>query len=205
MVQTLQALTVKDAIERRHSIRRYTDDPIPREDLNEILRLASLAPSAWNVQPWRFVAVTDQNVKNRLMEAGYGQPQIGAAQVVVAVVSDMEDVLAHLAEILPPGMPAERKEQEVHTLRNVFDPQSVEQRGQWGLTQTNIAFGFLILAAQSMGYATCPMLGFDQAKVREILGLPAHALFAGLVSMGRPAEEGYPHHRHSVERITTYH
>lgn len=198
-------LSITEAIESRHSIRRYEDEPVPDDHVQEILRLASLAPSAWNLQPWRFHVVTDPVLKQQLQEAAYGQQQVGAAPVVVLVVSDMEDTLERLAEILPETMPEERKQREVETLRRDFADRSVEERGLWGLTQANIALGFLLLAARGMGYATVPMLGFDPNRVRVLLGLAPHVQVAAMVPIGLAGEEGYPHHRHPLERIVTYH
>ena len=200
-----QALTVAQAIETRNSIRKYKPEPIPEADLNEILRQASLAPSAWNVQPWRFHVVTDPALKEKLKEAAYGQAQVTSAPAVIMVASDMEDMLAHPYEATHPGMPQESKDRMVKTIKDAFEGQSVEERAKWGLTQTNIALGFLMLAARGMGYATVPMLGFDEKKVQELLGLPAHVKFAAMLPIGLPAEEGYPHHRHSLERIVVRH
>src|SRR5919202_6994099 len=87
--QILAGLTVQEAAETRHSIRRYTDDPVPEEDLREILRLVGLAPSAWNLQPWRFVVVRDAELKRKLREAAHGQHQVSAAPVVLVLYSDM--------------------------------------------------------------------------------------------------------------------
>jgi nitroreductase len=198
-------LPVKDAIESRHSIRKFMQEPIPKDDLNEILELTSLAPSAWNLQPWRFHVITDSEMKQRLQEAAYGQQQVTSAPTVILVCSDMEDVITNLSETIHPGVPAERREQEITHLAALFGSMSVEERAQWGLTQTNIALGFLMLTAQGMGYATVPMLGFDQVKVKEILGLPEYIKFAAMLPIGRSSEEGYPHHRHSLERIVRYH
>jgi nitroreductase len=204
-MKTMFAGPVKETIESRKSIRKFVQQPIPQEDLNEILRLASLAPSAWNVQPWRFHVVTDPQLKEQLQAAAYGQRQVTSAPAVILVTSDMEDVMAHLDETAHPGMTPEQKQQQVQTLENIFGSQSVEERGQWGLTQTNIALGFLLVAAQGMGYATVPMLGFDQGKVRELLGLPEHVKFAAMLPVGRAAEDGFSHHRHETDRIAAYH
>ena len=58
-------LTVREAAEQRRSIRAYSPDPVPREDLDEILRVTSLAPSAFNLQPWRFVVVETPEARKR--------------------------------------------------------------------------------------------------------------------------------------------
>ena len=61
-----------------------------------------------------------------------------------------------------------------------------------------------MLAARGKGYDTVPVLGFNPEKVKEILGLPQHVQFAGMLPIGKRAEEGFPHHRHNVERITKF-
>lgn len=205
MTSTLtQPLSVPDAIASRRSIRKFVQEPFDQHDLREVIRLAGLAPSAWNVQPWRFAVVQDPELKGRLREAAYGQAQVTDAPAVIAVYSDMEDVLANAEETAHPGRGDEGRTVQRQTLEGVFGAQSVEQRGQWGLAQANIALGFLLVAARGLGYDTSPMLGFEPVKVREVLGLPEHVQFAGLVALGRRAEEGYPHHRHNVQRLATF-
>jgi nitroreductase len=204
-VTTPNTLSVKEAIETRRSIREYVQEPIPKEDIDEILRLTSLAPSGSNIQPWRFIVVTDPELKAQLKAVAYNQRQVGSAPALIIVTSDMEDVLLHLDETVHPDMSQERKEQGVRSLQNTFGSMSVEVRGQSGLTQANIALGFLLVAATGLGYATSPMLGFEQDKVRQLLGLGEHVKFAGMVALGRAAEEGFPTHRHPLERIVTYH
>lgn len=199
-----QLLSVKDAIETRRSIRKYVQEPMNQDDLHEILRLASLAPSAWNAQTWRFAVVQTPEMKEMLREAAYGQAQVGSAPAVIVVYSDMEDTLQTVEDTAHPGMGDAGRSGQRKTFDTHFGSLPVAERGQWGLSQANIAFGFLMLAARSMGYDTVPMLGFDPAKVRELLNLPEHVQFAGILPIGKRAEEGYPHHRHSVERLTKF-
>ncbi|AWT35028.1 nitroreductase [Deinococcus arenae] len=201
---TPKVLDIKEAIETRRSIRKYVQEPMNQDDLHEILRLASLAPSAWNAQTWRFAVVQDAAIKEQLQAAAYGQGQVTNAPAVIVVYSDMEDTLATVEETAHPGMGEAGRTGQRNTFDGVFGAQPVAQRGQWGLSQANIAFGFLMLAARGLGYDTVPMLGFDPAKVKEILGLPEHVQFAGLLPVGKRAEDGFPHHRHSVERITKF-
>ncbi|UBV41795.1 nitroreductase family protein [Deinococcus taeanensis] len=205
MTATLsRTLNVKEAIETRRSIRKFVQEPLNQDDLHEILRLASLAPSAWNAQSWRFAVVQSPEVKEQLQAAAYGQGQVTNAPAVIVVYSDMEDTLATVEDTAHPGMGEQGRTGQRSTFDNVFGAQPVAQRGQWGLSQANIAFGFLMVAARGLGYDTVPMLGFDPAKVREILGLPEHVQFAGLLPLGKRAEDGFPHHRHSVERLTKF-
>lgn len=201
---TPKVLDVKEAIETRRSIRKYVQEPMNQDDLHEILRLASLAPSAWNAQTWRFAVVQDAAIKQQLQDAAYGQGQVTNAPAVIVVYSDMEDTLQTVEETAHPGMGEQGREGQRKTFDGAFGGQDVAQRGQWGLSQANIAFGFVMIAARGLGYDTVPMLGFQPDKVKEILGLPEHVQFAGLLPVGKRAEDGFPHHRHSVERITKF-
>ena len=197
-------LTVTEAIESRHSIRKFVQEPMNQDDLQDILRLASLAPTANNVQPTRFAVIQNKELQAQLQEAAYNQGQVTSAPAVIVVYSDMEDFLQSAEETVHPNMGEEQVKTRAADLRGNFEGQDVTQRGQWGLTQANIAFGFLMLAARGKGYDTVPMLGFNPDRVREILGLPQHVQFAGMLPIGKRAEEGFPHHRHNVERITKF-
>jgi nitroreductase len=205
LTRKIETISVEQAIKSRRSIRKYVQQPIDREDLQNLFELVRLSPSAWNLQPWRFHVVINEELKQKLEDAAYGQKQVTSAPAVIVVTSDMEDVLANLSETVHPGLPEGRKEEEVANLSAFFNGMSVEERGQWGLTQTNIAFGFLMIAVQGMGYASNPMLGFDQDKVRQLLNLPAHVKFAGILPIGKPDGEGHPHHRFDLSKIVTFH
>ncbi len=73
------------AIELYQTIRDFSDRKVDEETINLILEAGRRAPSAKNRQPWRFVLVTDEGIKNRLESAAYGQEHIGNASFVVAL------------------------------------------------------------------------------------------------------------------------
>ena len=202
MHTTTELLSVREAAEQRRSIRAYTPDVVPAEDLAEILRVTSLAPSAFNLQPWRFVTVETPELKERLAAAAYGQRQVSSAPTVLVLYTDMADTLANVDEVLHPGMDAAKRASAREGVLRPFAGMSEAEREAWGAEQGHIALGFLLLAAASHGYQTSTMAGFDKQAVKELLGLPAHARVLALVALGRGAEEGFPHHRHEVERIT---
>ena len=197
-------MTVAEAAIARRSIRTYAPEPIPEADLREILHLVSLAPSAFNVQPWRFVVAQDPELKAALQEAAFGQRQIGSAPAVVVLYSDMQDTLANIEDVVHPGMPDEQRRATAERLQARFGAMADAEREEWGEKQANIALGYLLLAARSLGYDTSAMLGFNPAQVKEVLGLPAHVRIPSLIAIGRGAEEGFPHHRHPVGRIATF-
>jgi len=83
-------MTVLDVIRKRYSCRAYQDRPVEREKLEQILEAARLAPSAKNLQDWRFVVVTDKETKRKLAQAANNQTFLqGAGAIIVAcTVSD---------------------------------------------------------------------------------------------------------------------
>lgn len=199
-----KVLTVTEAIESRRSIRRFLKRSIPNEKIEEILELTRLSPSAWNLQPWRFHIINDPDLKDKLQEVATGNKQITSAPAVIVVTTDMEDVLKNLHETTHPSITNEHKEKELMYLTTQFENMTKEERGQWGLAQANIALGFLLIAIQGLGYASSPMLGFDQAKVQEILQLPHYVEFAAMVAFGYPDEKGDDHHRLELNKIAKF-
>lgn len=202
--ETVRPLSVPDAAEQRHSIRKYLPGPIPEADLREILRLVSLAPSASNLQPWRFVVVREPELKDRLHEAAFQQAQVKGAPAVFALYTDMAETLSELEAIVHPGLSPERRESTIAGLKTHFLAMSEDEREAWAYGQGHIALGYLVLAAQSLGYATSVMGGFEPEKVKQVLGLPAHVRLPALIAIGRADETGFSTHRHAVDRIASF-
>lgn len=200
----IQTLDVAESAAARRSIRLYKQEPVPREDLDRIFEIVRLAPSAFNVQPWRFVVVTEPDLKAKLGAAAYGQKQVTGAPAVIVLYTDMKAALDDIDDVMHPGMPADKRAEGAQGIRASWSKKSEAEREQWGAGQGYIALGYLLLSASSLGYATSPMLGFDPAKVKELLGLPAHVAIPAIVALGRGDEDGFTHHRHPVGRLVTY-
>lgn len=193
--------TVADAMISRRSIRKYKPTPISMTEIEHLVELAGRAPTAFNVQPWRFVAVREPELKAKLQAAAYNQPQVGAAAAVLVMYSDMKDVLENVEEIIHPGIQGEQRQNTIAGFLKGYEGKSRETIEQQGLAQANIGLGYLLVAAEALGYGTSPMLGFEADKVKELLGIPAHATIPAIVALGHPDEEGFTPHRHPVSRI----
>lgn len=196
-----ETLTVPAAAAQRRSIRAFEPQPIPADDLEAILNVVRLAPSAFNVQPWRFVVVETPETKARLARAAYNQRQVTAAPAVLVLYTDTADALATIDEVIHPGLTGEQREKARDGILAAFANRSAEALEDWGAAQGHIALGYLLLAAEAQGYQTSPMAGFDAEAVKTLLGLPAHARVPALVAIGRGAEEGFPHHRQPLARL----
>ena len=203
MITTPLAQAVLDAAESRRSIRRYADTPVTEAELSVLLAAAGRAPSAYNLQPWRWVAVRDHELKSKIQAAAFGQPQVGAAPVLLVLYTDTMDALNTVEETFAATLPADKAAGTKAHLMDTLGAQSEADREAWGAGQSYIALGYLLLIAESMGLGTSPMLGFNPEQVKSILGLPSHARVPALVAVGYPAEEGFESPRHAVGRVLT--
>jgi len=77
-------MDVMEAIKKRFSVRSYQEQPIEEKKLIDILESARLAPSAKNLQEWRFVVVRDRKTRQRLVQAARNQAFVAQAPVVIA-------------------------------------------------------------------------------------------------------------------------
>jgi nitroreductase len=153
---------------------------------------------------WRFVIVEDPELKAKLAAAAFNQRQVLSAPSVIVLYTDIADTLANVTEIMHPGLPAEQREQSVNTIVGFLKGMGDANAESWGAAQGNIALGFLLLAAEGLGYQTSAMAGFDAEAVKQLLGLPANVRVNALVAVGKGAEEGFPHHRHPVSRLAKF-
>lgn len=82
---------IEKILRERHATKEYkTNVIIPEETLNEIFELAATAPSAWNLQHWRFLVIQNQEQKDRIKPIAFGQQQISDASAVVVILGDLE-------------------------------------------------------------------------------------------------------------------
>jgi nitroreductase len=86
-------MTVAEAIRNRYSCRAYLDKPVEKDILSRILEAARLAPSAKNLQDWRFVIVTDKTTKTRLVQAANNQTFLETAGVIITACSVSDHVM----------------------------------------------------------------------------------------------------------------
>lgn len=194
---------IAEAANHRRSIRNYTNQAVSRSTIEELLTLAGRAPSAWNIQPWHVHVITDPEMKAKIQAVAPFNKQVGRAPAVLVVTSDMKIVLTRLDEALR-HFPDDLRKSTVVQILQVFDAMPTPARDAWGRNQTYIFLGYLLLIAETMGLATSPMLGFDPAGVRGVLGLEGHVEIAALVAVGYAGEDGIASSRLPIEKISSF-
>jgi nitroreductase len=188
-------MTVTEVLTRRVSAAMLVPTPpLDPAEITELVRLAQEAPSAYNAQFTRYVAVTDPELKSALQEAAYGQAKIGAAGVVFVLLGDLQAGDAMIARLqagaAAGAIPQERATRMEAMVRGAYaDPAKAREEAIRSVGLSGMA---LMLAAEERGWATCPMIGFDRAKFSTILGLDARHEPLMVVVVGRPAEDNPP-------------
>jgi len=146
-----------------------------------------LTPSSGGLQPWKFIVITDPEVRAKLTPVSHGQTQINDASHLVVIATktdfgeaDIDAHIEHMAKIQ--GVPVEA----LTPLRNVMktailsmDEVTVKA---WARNQAYIALGNLLTSAAVLGIDACPMEGFDRAQYDELLGLKAKGLASAVIA-----------------------
>lgn len=202
-------LSVHDAIATRISIDSFIPDmPIDDSTLAELIRIATQAPSAYNMQNWRFIAVRSQEGKAALKAAAYGQQKITDASVAFIVCGSLE---AHqpLAEILQLSVQENIMSQRtadawVKQAAASHENDATLQRDE-AVRSASLAAMTLMLAAQGMNLGSCPMVGFDMEIVSNQFGLAANELPLMIVVVGHPEKGTKPQKiRRPLEAVLSF-
>jgi nitroreductase len=155
-------MELQAAIMGRRSIRAFTDDPVPKEVLEELLTAGIHAPTAGNIQPWSFFCVT---VPRKVHDIITVSPGIYAKPVsIICICSDQERAF--------------RKAGRVGKLIAIMDCAMAAQN--------------IMLRAFDLGVGSCVVRSFNQDAVRELLGAPLRLLPELLITLGYPEREPPP-------------
>lgn len=189
-------LSVHNLIESRLSINHFQPHrPLDESTITTLAGLATKAPSAYNLQNWRFIAVRSDEAKSLLKSAAYGQQKVVDASVTFILCGTLA---AHtrLAAALQPSVDAGIMEQGmvdtwVAQASRSFDGNAQLQRDE-ALRSASLAAMTLMLAAEGMGLVSCAMSGFDAERVKETFGLTATELPVMLVAVGYAGKDNGP-------------
>ena len=161
-------MTFLQLVSKRKSIRKYSPRPVPRERIERCLEAARLSPSACNSQPWSFIVVDDERLRDKVSEAAFSPPYslnafAKAAPVLIAVVTEHSKYITRVAGFF---------------------------RGtQYSLVDVAVACEHLILQAAEEGIGTCWLGWFNEKKVKKILNVPRRKKIDIIISMGYPESD----------------
>ena len=176
-----------EAIASRRSVKKFDPDHvITDQEITRLMEAVILTPTAFNIQNWRFVVITDPQVKNDFRALGWNQAQFSDCSAIVLVCGDR---LAYAKETARywANAPKETRDFLVPMITSYYDA-NVDERRDENLRSGGMAAQTVMLAAKAMGYDSCPMSGFDFAKAAELVKLPAEHDIIMAVTVGKAAE-----------------
>lgn len=195
----------------RHSVKIYDPEvKISREEISEILTKASRAPSAINMQPWRFLVIDSAEGKKKLASlASFNETKVLTSSAVIAVFYDTNNV-EYMDEIYGKAvelgyMPEDIKDKQLQQAKPYYASLATSDLRDMNLIDSGLVSMQLMLVARAYGYDTNPMAGYDKDQIAEAFGLDKDRFQpVMLISMGKAAQEGFPSYRLPVETITTW-
>lgn len=179
-----------EAIHARRSVKHFdASHTMTTEEANEILSLAILSPTAFNIQNWRFVIVDDPDLRKKIREVAWNQSQVTDTSLFIVLCADLK-AWEKEPERYWVNSPKEVQEFMLPAIDNYYRGKEQVQRDE-AMRSCGIAAQTIMLAAKSLGYDSCPMDGFDFEKVAKLIHLPGDHVIAMFVAIGKGTKEAW--------------
>ena len=197
-----------EAIRSRLSVNKFdAARPLGAPVVKELVEQAAQAPSAFNIQHWRFVAVVNKEDKERLKAVAFGQQKVADAAVTFIVLGDLrahEDLAATLEPSVKAGLlSASIVETWVGMASQMYSDARIAR--DEAVRSASMAAMTLMLAAQDRGLVSGPMIGFDPDGVRREFKIAERYLPVMLLPVGYAAPGNWPRkHRLGADKILAF-
>ncbi len=184
-------MNVSEAIETRRAVKSF--DPAHRmsdTEIDHLMSHAMLAPTAFNIQNWRFVQVSDMTLRQNIRAVAWNQAQVTDASLLVILTADLKAWEKNPQRY---WQLAAQPVQDfmVPAIDQYYRGREQVQRDE-GMRSCGIAAQTLMLLAKEMGYDSCPMDGFDYDAVGKLINLPDDHAIAMFVAIGKAIAPAYP-------------
>ena len=171
-------------VKNRRSVRKYLSKPVEREKIERCLEAARLAPSASNSQPWRFIVIDNQELKNKIARETFDNIITFnrfslQAPVLIVLISERPSIVSKIAEAI--------------------------KDKQFSLIDIGIAAENLCLQATEERLGTCMLGWFNEKGVKKLLDIPHPKRVELIITMGYPvSNEIPPKKRKKLNTIRSY-
>jgi nitroreductase len=174
-----------EEIKLRRSIRRYSAEPVENEKIMRLLESARFSPSGDNTQPWHFIIIRDEAIKQQIAQVSHNQKWMLAAPVFIAGVADIRS----------------RIEPGVEMVLNEDSPQNELKQI---IRDTAIAVEHIVLEAVNEGLGTCWVAWYTQDEIRPVLGVAPDKYVVAILTVGHADEDPKPRKRKELKEIVHY-
>ncbi|WP_240462179.1 nitroreductase family protein [Burkholderia sp. Nafp2/4-1b] len=179
------------AIQERRSAKHFdAHHRMSEAEVRQLLELAMLSPTAFNLQNWRFVIVSDLKQRQAIRTHAWDQDQVTDASLLVALCADLQAWQDRPARY---WSHTSREVQDfiVPSIDRYYHNKPLVQRDE-AMRSCGLAAQTLMLAAKSIGYDSCPMDGFDFDAVGRLINLPEDHVIAMFVAIGKATTPTWP-------------
>jgi nitroreductase len=184
-MNTLDAITARRAIKHYDPSHRMTD-----EEVKTLLTAALQAPTAFNIQHWRFVTVIDPEVRKQIRAVAWDQAQVTDASLLIVLCAD-KDAWKKDAARYWKDAPQPVQDFLVPAIGQYYEGRDQVQRDEC-MRSCGMAGMTIMLAAKAMGYDSCPMDGFDFDAVAKIIKLPEDHVISFMIAVGKGTQPAWP-------------
>jgi len=180
-----------EAIKQRRAVKLYdVNHKMTADEIDQLLSLAKLSPTAYNQQNYRFVLVRDPVLRQQLQEAAHGQPQVTDASLLIVICADLMAWQKKPARYWASS--STKVQDHMAAMINQYYRNHEQVQRDEAMRSAGIAAQTIMLAAKSMGYDTSPMDGFDFDAVGKLINLPEDHVIAMFVAIGKAKQPAKP-------------
>ncbi len=184
-------MELTEAITQRRTVKQFDPEHrLSHEEFQTLIHHAMLAPTSFNIQHWRFVRISDPQLRADICRAAWGQTQVVQASELLVVTADIK-AWDKSPERYWRNTDADTQAMVVGMLTEFYQGREWMQRDE-AIRSAAFAAQNLMLSAKAMGYDSCPMIGFDPDAVAQLIHLPADHLIVMLLAIGRASAEPAP-------------
>jgi nitroreductase len=172
-----------EVIQSRQSDRAYLTTPIEKDKLDRILEAARLAPSACNAQPWKFIIVDNQDLKNKIADC--------TSSTILGMNHFTKQAPVHIVIV----------EEKANFTSSAG---SLIKNKTFPLIDIGIAAEHICLQATTEGLGTCMIGWFDESKVKKLLNIPKSKRVPLIITIGYPAKETREKRRKPLNDVVSF-
>ena len=180
-------MNFKQIVMERYAVKLFDGKILPENNVNELLEIIRYAPSSFNIQPWKIIVISDNELKEKLAPASWHQKQVTSCSHLLVFCAD-KDIAGNINKLeqlmIKNGAKPENIAHYISIMRNFEKSLSDEQKISWAQRQTFLALGNALNGAKFLGFDSCPMEGFDPKEYSKILNLPKNLVPTALCPIG---------------------
>ncbi|MFP3832345.1 NAD(P)H-dependent oxidoreductase [Chryseobacterium sp. SIMBA_028] len=195
-----------EALSRRYSVKKFNNQIIPQETLHNILESGKLSASSLGLQPYKIIIVESEEMKQKMIPAFYNPSQISTCSHLVVIISKkiieenyIHGYFNHISAVRE--TPLENLDPFKNSINQHINQKTQDEIFNWAEKQSYIVLANLMYAAAIENIDSCPMEGFRQDLIEEILNVNSETEKVTVtLALGYRSEEDHFQHMKKVRK-----